>query len=143
MQSNPSLPTRLKMEEFGKSFGVCQPQNKVKNFLWRSCKEAIPVKKSMMRRKILHDDTCDHCNLSVESVLHALWKCSAILTVWDSIPKLWFHHGRSFQTVSDLIIFAHEEGKNVNLLAMILWSVWYRRNQLRTTNKDYPANQVA
>nr|POE68605.1 hypothetical protein CFP56_51073 [Quercus suber] len=97
----------------------------------------------MSRRKILHDDTCDHCNLSVETVLHALWKCSAILTVWDSIPELQFHHGRSFQTVSDLIIFAHEERKNVNLLAMILWSVWYRRNQLRTTNKDYPANQVA
>ena len=43
----------------------------------------------------------------------------------------------------ELIKLIHDEGKDVNLLAMILWTVWNRRNKLRTTNEDYPVSQVS
>nr|POF22899.1 hypothetical protein CFP56_38186 [Quercus suber] len=38
---------------------------------------------------------------------------------------------------------AQTEGKNLKHLAMMLWTIWFRRNQLRVNNKDYPASQVA
>lgn len=52
--------------------------NKVRNFLWRSCKDALPVKANLVKRRILQSANCDHCNGEPEDVLHALWKCSAI-----------------------------------------------------------------
>ena len=52
--------------------------NKVKNFLWRSSGDVIPVKVNLKKQKILLSDTCDHCNRALESVLHALWDCPEI-----------------------------------------------------------------
>ncbi|XP_023917766.1 uncharacterized protein LOC112029310 [Quercus suber] len=129
------------MEGFGSSWSLFVP-NKVKNFLWRACKEALPVKRNLRQRKIIEEDTCDHCKSSAKSELHALWECSAIATIWASVPELRLHLDNNFQTVSKLIKLIHEEGKDVNLLAMILWIVCYHWNQLRTTNKEYPVNQV-
>ncbi|KAL0002087.1 hypothetical protein SO802_015868 [Lithocarpus litseifolius] len=46
--------------------------NKVRNFLWRVCKNAIPTKSNLVQRKILIEGTCDHCQASPETALHAL-----------------------------------------------------------------------
>ena len=35
--------------------------NKVKNFISRSCRDVVPVKKNLKKRQILQDDSCDHC----------------------------------------------------------------------------------
>ena len=115
----------------------------MKNFLWRVCKEALPVKRNLRRRKIIEEDTCDHCKSSAESEFHALWECSALTSVWNSVPELRLHHDQNVHTVSELIKLIHDERKDVNLLAMILWIVWYRRNKLKTTNEDYLVSQVS
>ena len=117
--------------------------NKVKNFLWQVCKEALPMKRNLRRRKIIEEDTCDHCKSSAESEFHALWECSALTTVWNSVPKLQLQHDQNVHMVSELIKLTPEEGKDVNLLAMILWTVWYLWNKLRTTNEEYPISQVS
>ncbi|KAK9983798.1 hypothetical protein SO802_033323 [Lithocarpus litseifolius] len=78
-----------------------------------------------------------------KSEFHALWECSALTSVWNSVPELRLHHDQNVHTISELIKLTHDEGKDVNLLAMILWTVWYRRNKLRTTNEEYPVSQVS
>ena len=117
--------------------------NKVRNFLWRTCKEALLVKKNLKRRRIIEDDTCDHCKSSAENEFHALWDCSALAPVWNSVPELRLHLDQNVQTVSELINLTHDEGKDVNLLAMLLWTVWNRQNKLRTNNGDFPVSQVS
>ena len=114
--------------------------NKVKNFLWWVCKEALPMKRNLKWRKIIEEDTCDHCKSSAESEFHALWECSVLASVWNSVPELRLHHDQNVHTVSELIKLIHDEGKDFNLLAMILWTVWYCWNKLKTTNEDYPVN---
>ena len=44
--------------------------------------------------------------------------------------------------MSELIKLTHDEGKDVNLLAMLLWTVWNRRNKQALT-EYHQANQVA
>ena len=51
-----------------------EPQ-KVKTLLWRACHEAMPIKHSLFRRKIIEDDLCVRCRAATENSLHALWVC--------------------------------------------------------------------
>ena len=36
---------------------------KVKNLVWRAAKNSLPIKRNLVKRKVLTDDRCDHCNM--------------------------------------------------------------------------------
>ena len=55
--------------------------NKVRNFLWRACKEAIPTEESLCQGRIFLEDNCEYCDNSSEDVLHSLWNCPALSPV--------------------------------------------------------------
>ena len=61
--------------------------NKVWNFMWRVCKEAIPAKRNLLRRKILIKDKCEQCGVESETTAHALWECTTLDEIWDTIPS--------------------------------------------------------
>ena len=115
--------------------------NKIKNFVWRSSRDAILVKKNLKKRKILNDDKCEQCGQVEESVLHAIWECSKLSPIWDVIPDFTCHQSRSFADTKDLLLYVLNAGSKVDLLVVIMWNIWYRRNQLRL-NKDNPMSQV-
>lgn len=52
--------------------------SKIKNFVWRARKEALPVKKNLCRRKISQDGQCEICKVGGENCLHALFFCSDV-----------------------------------------------------------------
>nr|POE84412.1 hypothetical protein CFP56_44500 [Quercus suber] len=60
----------LGQAEWKKIWSLSIP-NKVCNFVWRACKTSIPVKKNLVRRKVLNANICDHCHLSCEDTMHA------------------------------------------------------------------------
>nr|POE92305.1 hypothetical protein CFP56_71991 [Quercus suber] len=80
--------------------------------------------------------------LSPETICHALWECLKLVDVWDSIPDFTFRQLRSFPSFRDLVFFVHVEGKNHKLMAMIMWTLWYQRNQLRVGLKEFLISQV-
>ena len=51
---------------------------KVKTLLWRACREAMPTKCSLFRRKIAEEDLWVRCSAATENSLHALWSCSEL-----------------------------------------------------------------
>ncbi|KAK7826170.1 hypothetical protein CFP56_032412, partial [Quercus suber] len=106
-----------------------------------SCHNAIPVKQNLKRRHILNEDVCELCKLETESVVHALWGCSQLTQVWGSIPSFSFRQTQAFSSIKEVLIYTHKERKNTELLASVMWSLWHRRNQVRTSSKDYPLSQ--
>ena len=52
--------------------------NKVKNFVWRACKEALPKKANLCRRIIIPEATCEVCKAENEDVSHAIFFCSSV-----------------------------------------------------------------
>ena len=62
--------------------------NRIKNFLWRASREAIPVKKNLVARKVLSEDICNHCQVATEDVHHALWDCHELSALWEA-NSLW------------------------------------------------------
>lgn len=107
--------------------------NKIKNFVWRSGKDAILAKKNLKRRKILNEDTCDQCGQAEESVLHAIWECSRLSPIWDAKPDFSFRQVRSFADIKELLLYVSNACDKVELLVVIMWNIWFRRNQLRVS----------
>ncbi|KAL0011189.1 hypothetical protein SO802_006297 [Lithocarpus litseifolius] len=122
-------------------WGLSVP-NKVKIFLWRARKEALPVKKNLVRRRVIDEDVCCHCNLKAEDGYHALWDCFEHLAIWE-VDTMWlFCRSKKFSNFFELARFVLEKGKQPELFASITWTIWSRRNQLRTSNKPFPLSQV-
>ena len=116
--------------------------NKVKNFLWRACKEALPIKTNLVCRKVLTEDICCHCNLKAEDRLHALWDCANLSAIWEADTLWLFCRSKKLTNFYELASFMMENGRNPELFAVLAWTIWSRRNQLRTNNKPFPLTQV-
>ena len=116
--------------------------NKIKNFLWRASKEAIPVKKNLVARKVLSEDVCDHCHAATEDVHHALWDCHKLLPLWEA-DSLWlFRRTKKFSNFFELVSHILEEKINLDLFATRVWRIWSYRNRLWTNTKPFPLSQV-
>lgn len=55
--------------------------SKIRNFLWRSCRNSLPTKDNLMRRKIISEDRCEQCKSHKEDVLNALYSCPKLKDV--------------------------------------------------------------
>ena len=49
-----------------------QVPNKVKHLAWKACKDLLPTKTNLIRRKVITKSCCDVCKLHQEDVVHAL-----------------------------------------------------------------------
>jgi len=48
---------------------------KVKSFAWRACKDILPTKANLGKRKVEVDLLCDRCGMEPESTIHVLKSC--------------------------------------------------------------------
>ena len=48
---------------------------KIRNFLWRSCRNSLPTKDNLMQRKVIPENQCEQCKSYKEDVLHVLYSC--------------------------------------------------------------------
>ena len=87
MEATPSSlqDNQHQHEDIWKRIWRLSVPNKVRNFLWHACRNAIPVKRNLRKRKILTDDVCEHCHSALETTYHALWECPKISEVWEAI----------------------------------------------------------
>ena len=116
--------------------------NKVRNFMWRVCKEAIPAKHNLLRRKILMEDRCEQCGVEAETATHALWECTTLDEIWEAIPGFEDRRQLSATNIRNLINLVHEKRNNLDLMAMVMWTTWHRRNQLRVSTNAIPKAQI-
>ena len=133
----PTSNTQQQNEVWKLIWGLNIP-NKVLNFIWRVCKEAIPAKRNLLRRKILTEDKCEQCGVEFETTVHALWECTTLDEIWDTIPGFEDRRQLDASNIRELINLTHEKRKNVDLMAMVMWTIWHRRNQLRVSTSIFP-----
>ena len=116
--------------------------NKVKHLTWRACKDSLPTKVNLVRRKITTTGTCDRCKMHQEDAVHALLHCPDLKLLWCTRPQ--WNHGTlsacsSFINVFDFIFAGNKESK---LFATVIWTLWNRRNNLRLGKPALPLDKV-
>ncbi|KAK3230935.1 hypothetical protein Dsin_002816 [Dipteronia sinensis] len=97
----------------------------------RGRKRTKTKKCNLAQRGIQIDVSCPICGKQPETTVHALWSCSAIKgirSMCDSLKNIKVANNFHFQ---DIMVLC----KNIlrvdefELLCMVLWIVWYRRNR--------------
>ena len=81
MEASPQVPP-ICDKQVWKGIWQLQVPPKIKNFLWRACRNALPTKQALMKRKIIADPICERCLSAVEETEHALWSCLKLEVVW-------------------------------------------------------------
>ena len=81
MEASPQVPP-ICDKQVWKGIWQLQVPPKIKNFLWRACRNALPTKQASMKRKIIADPICERCLSAVEETEHALWSCLKLEVVW-------------------------------------------------------------
>ena len=74
---------------------------------------------------------------------HALWDCHELLALWESNALWRFRRTKKFSNFFKLVSHVLEEKKNPELFATLVWTIWSRRNTLRTNRLPFPLSQVA
>ncbi|KAL0799496.1 hypothetical protein Bca101_054671 [Brassica carinata] len=118
---------------------------KLKDFLWRVVKKAIPVSSNLESRGF-PSFNCKRCG-GVEDDLHALLTCPIAERVWSLSPTSQIPSGL-LPSLAELIrngssfIPLPPTGVNVPLWPWILWNLWKARNKLVFDNKDFTAQEI-
>ena len=91
---------------------ICKMQvlPKIRNFFWRACRNVLPTKQALMRRKIVVDPICERCKLDVEDAEHALWSCPELDVVWANQVPWSFRHEVGFSGIKELLPWMVEKG---------------------------------
>ena len=113
-----SVATQVKDKKFWRSIWDLRVPNKIKNLLWRACRDSIPTKENLRRQHITDNSLCERSLSDEESPLQALWSCSELNSVWSSLE--WnFHQNTSVTNFKELLSWILKNQGNPELFAMI------------------------
>ncbi|KAL2929275.1 hypothetical protein RDABS01_034686, partial [Bienertia sinuspersici] len=105
---------------------------KVKTFLWRACKNALPTCKGLAIRMPNIEVTCRQCGWKEEDVVYTLIQCPTAQNVWEAMQIEvnlcnQDYHGRFVEWWNFILSnFSNEEACKIG---MICWGLWNARNE--------------
>ncbi|XP_013709689.1 uncharacterized protein LOC106413463 [Brassica napus] len=118
---------------------------KLKDFLWRVVRKAIPVSSNLEKRGF-PSFNCKTCGAS-EDDLHVFLKCPLAEEVWNLVPTQ--HRPTSaLPNVAELIKHGSTftplppTGLTSPLWPWVLWNLWKARNKLVFENRTFTAQEV-
>jgi hypothetical protein len=109
---------------------------KIRHFLWRASRDALPTKSNLRRRKVLVDPICDECHSSEEDIFHVIWNCPVAHQLWNNSPmfsQALIDRPSSFKDLFTLIMDSSSEELQC-MFAIQAWLLWYHRNKGRAEN---------
>ena len=106
--------------------------HKIKHFIWRACHNALPTKCNLVRQNIINSEVCELYNEGQEDVLHALWKCWVVESVWNCHNWAQLAVKPPPLTFCDLFdcFFHVTDDFRKEIFAVATWCLWNRRNAL-------------
>ena len=104
----------------------------MKLFVWRVFHDSIPTLFNLGHRGVKVNKFCPQCKESIETPFHALFGCQAVVLVWQSCA-LRDEVESCSPGPMDLVllhIFPKLKSSDLEIICMLLWLIWYDRNQV-------------
>ena len=70
--------------------------------------------------------------------IHALWECAMLDEIWEVVLGFEDRRQYTISNTRDLNNVLHKKRKNLELMAMVMLTIWHRRNQLRVSLNAFP-----
>lgn len=125
-----------------------QTNPKIKFFVWKVFKEALPVGERLAARNISVDTTCKVCN-NVESINHLFLHCDIAYKVWKLAPfspcidsRRLLDLTTAWNGLCKLICLPPSGVTSGSLAPWILWSLWLARNNRIFNNKTTTPEEI-
>lgn len=105
---------------------------KIKNFIWRSCLNALPSTDNLWKRKIVTEPCCCRCKVKPESAVHALFQCKALKKIWVGTRFGNLISSRIFRLVQEVFQFflPQLEPSVFCQFCVVVWAIWTDRNNM-------------
>lgn len=112
-------------------WGCCGPP-RVKQFIWRACRNVVASKDVLFRRKCSNNPTCPICGIFAETIEHVLLLCDWAKQVWFCGPLALKFDEVNISTFHDwcenmlTVVF---KGDNFAYCCLVLtcWHIWKSR----------------
>ena len=117
--------------------------NKLKQFMWCSCRNILPTKHRLKTRGVDIQVGCDFCG-QCESVEHVLWGCIFVAEVWGESrlkPPLTPYPTEEFLKVVWEIRDKKPE-TDWELFIATAWGLWNQRNTVRHDGQHKTAQRL-
>ena len=140
----PSTSSSGGNKQVWKSIWNLHVPHKVKHLLWRAANEALPTLHNLWRWKVVTSTYCLFCKFDGEDMVHALWGCRRLLVVWEANRELRKCSGQKVLLFADLLtyLFMRKDSLDIDLLAVIMWLIWGRRNVARLEDSILEYHQI-
>ena len=121
-----------------------QVPHKVKHMIWRASHNSLPTLYNLWRRNVVGSVLCSSCKSECEDVVHALWGCASLTLIWESndvVTKLLRYKFVEFADLWEMLMKMRDR-LDINLMALIFWLIWSRRNSVRVGESSIEINQI-
>ena len=114
--------------------------HKTKLFLWRFCRNNIPVKSRLSTKGVHIPVDCPMCTSEVEDLRHLFFQCPFALACWS-------YYGAAYamsteDSASGWLLFKLDtcSSEEILLIVTVLWGIWFFRNKKVWENKRVTAD---
>ena len=118
--------------------------NKIKDFLWRACKNIIPTNLCLASRSVASNNSCVSCG-GCESSGHALWDCYVAAEVWREVGVNLPVLKQPMKNFVD-VVWSFKERDGVSdweLFAITAWMIWNNRNVFKHEERGKDPKRIA
>lgn len=112
--------------------------HKWKFFLWRVCRNTIPVRILLRGKGVQTPILCQMCGIDVEHLRHLFIECSFARNCWSAADG--DHITPEIESLPSWVLdqLSTETEVRLQMLAKIMWSIWYARNRRVWEEKVIP-----
>ncbi|KAL5779060.1 hypothetical protein ACOSQ2_009797 [Xanthoceras sorbifolium] len=117
---------------------------KVKLFLWRVFPGWVPSLCKLFEKKVANSAWCPLCDRHDESILHAIWGCKSLHSVREACGFMALPAAGDFIPIRDFLVGCQRlhNSSAFELLSVMWWRSWFRRNKLIRKEGVFPAEEV-
>ena len=123
------------MKEFWRFIWRLKVPNKIQSFTWRACRNILPTKANLFRRKITPDNICEVRGNFEETTGHVLWHCYRGKEVWKEVGLDTDKVMDKCPEFLDLVWYARNvkqwSKEDIRLMVTTAWGIWTNRNEVR------------